>query len=164
VNWTPVDLMVHLTKRHDIFLSHSIVDRNAVAKAHARITAEGYSVYVEWIVDDDLGRCGMVAIPTMEEEDARRPSRERECLVNERSRTHRLVPPPLDQSQQCCRIRFQFLQRLALYAGNSAAHQPAPLAHLDDHHQGRDRIKRGQTSAEIIDVGHGVTSISSYGR
>ncbi len=28
----------------------------------------------------------MVAIPTMEEEDARRPSRERECLVNERSR------------------------------------------------------------------------------
>jgi hypothetical protein len=28
----------------------------------------------------------MVAIPTMEEEDARRPSRERESLVNERSR------------------------------------------------------------------------------
>jgi transposase len=28
----------------------------------------------------------MVAIPTMEEEDARRSSRERECLVNERSR------------------------------------------------------------------------------
>jgi transposase len=28
----------------------------------------------------------MVAIPTMEEEDAGRPSRERECLVNERSR------------------------------------------------------------------------------
>jgi transposase len=30
--------------------------------------------------------CGMVAIPAMEEEDARRPSRERESLVNERSR------------------------------------------------------------------------------
>ena len=28
----------------------------------------------------------MVAIPTMEEEDARRPSRERESLVNERLR------------------------------------------------------------------------------
>src|SRR5215471_8544726 len=34
----------------------------------------------------ERGHCGMVAIPTMEEEDARRPSRERENLVNERSR------------------------------------------------------------------------------
>src|SRR4029077_20929046 len=32
------------------------------------------------------------------------------------ARTHRLVPPPLDQSQQCRRIRLQFLQRLALDA------------------------------------------------
>ena len=30
--------------------------------------------------------CGMVAIPTLEDEDARRPSRERESLVNEKSR------------------------------------------------------------------------------
>jgi hypothetical protein len=62
------------------------------------------------------------------------------------------------------RYSAQFLQRLALDAGNSAAHQSARLAHLDHHHQGRDRIKRGQASAEIIDLGHGVTSISSYGR
>src|SRR6266566_3549043 len=34
----------------------------------------------------ERGHCGMVAIPTMEEEDARRPNRERESLVNERSR------------------------------------------------------------------------------
>jgi hypothetical protein len=33
--------------------------------------------------------------------------------------THRLVPPPLDQSQQCCRIRLQFLQRLALAPGTA---------------------------------------------
>src|SRR2546425_5383774 len=39
--------------------------------------------------------------------------------------THRLVPPPLDQSQQRRRIRLQLLQRLALDAGNNAAHQPA---------------------------------------
>jgi hypothetical protein len=32
----------------------------------------------------------------------------------------------------------------------------ARLAHLDDHHQGRDRIKHGQTPAEIIDLRHGV--------
>ena len=34
----------------------------------------------------ERGHCGMVAIPTLEEEDARRPSRERENLVGERSR------------------------------------------------------------------------------
>jgi len=38
------------------------------------------------------------------------------------------------------------------------------LAHLDDHHQGRDRIKRGQASAEIIDLQHGAASIRSCGR
>src|SRR6516225_7963277 len=70
--------------------------------------------------------------------------------------THRLAPPPLDQSQQCRRIRLQLLQRLALDAGNNAAHEPTRLAHLNDHHQGRDRIKHGQTPAEIIDLRHGV--------
>jgi transposase len=34
----------------------------------------------------ERGHCGMVAIPTLEEEDARRPSRERESLVGERTR------------------------------------------------------------------------------
>lgn len=34
----------------------------------------------------ERGHCGMVAIPTVEEEDARRPSRERESLVGEKSR------------------------------------------------------------------------------
>jgi hypothetical protein len=103
-------------------------------------------------------------------EPARQPEAVAASLIGQRdpadrpASTHRLVPPPLDQSQQCYRIWLQFLQRLTLDAGNSAAHQPARLAHLDDHHQGRDRIKRGQASAEIIDLGHGVTSISSYGR
>jgi transposase len=34
----------------------------------------------------ELGHCGMVAIPTIEEEDAKRPCRERENLVGERTR------------------------------------------------------------------------------
>jgi transposase len=42
-------------------------------------------VLVGWLRGEP-GHCGMVAIPTMEEEDTRRPSRERESLVNERSR------------------------------------------------------------------------------
>src|SRR5258706_12844248 len=42
-------------------------------------------VFLGWL-RGERGHCGMVAVPTMEEEDARRPSRERESLVNERSR------------------------------------------------------------------------------
>ena len=42
-------------------------------------------VFLGWL-RGERGHCGMVAIPTMEEEDARRPSRERENLVDERSR------------------------------------------------------------------------------
>ena len=34
----------------------------------------------------ERGHCGMVAIPTLDDEDARRPSRERESLVGEKSR------------------------------------------------------------------------------
>src|ERR1700731_3054850 len=42
-------------------------------------------VFLGWL-RGERGHCGMVAIPTMEEEDARRPSRERENLVEERTR------------------------------------------------------------------------------
>src|SRR5271157_3870259 len=103
-------------------------------------------------------------------EPARQPEAVAASLIGQRdtanrpASTHRLVPPPLDQSQQYRRIWLQFLQRLALNAGNSAAHQPTRLAHLDDHHQGRGQIKRGHASAEIIELGHGATSIDSYGR
>ena len=34
----------------------------------------------------ERGHCRMVAIPTLEEEDAKRPSRERENLVGEKTR------------------------------------------------------------------------------
>src|ERR1700756_1511310 len=103
-------------------------------------------------------------------EPARKPEAVAASLVGQRdptdrpARTHRLVPPSLDQSQQCRRIQLQFLQRLALDARNNSAHQPARLAHLDDHYQGRDRIKRGPATAELIALGHGATAISSWGR
>ena len=42
-------------------------------------------VFLGWL-RGERGHCGMVAVPTLEEEDARRPSRERESLVNEKSR------------------------------------------------------------------------------
>ena len=42
-------------------------------------------VFLGWL-RGERGHCGMVTIPTMAEEDARRPSRERENLINERTR------------------------------------------------------------------------------
>jgi transposase len=42
-------------------------------------------VFLGWL-RGERGHCGMVAVPTIEEEDARRPSRERENLVGERTR------------------------------------------------------------------------------
>ena len=42
-------------------------------------------VFLGWL-RGERGHCRMVVMPTMEEEAARRPSRERESLVNERSR------------------------------------------------------------------------------
>ena len=42
-------------------------------------------VFLGWL-RGERGHCRMVAIPTLEEEDAKRPSRERENLVGERTR------------------------------------------------------------------------------
>jgi hypothetical protein len=42
-------------------------------------------VFVGWL-RGERGHCSMVAVPSMEEEDARRPNRERENLVGERTR------------------------------------------------------------------------------
>ncbi len=42
-------------------------------------------VFLGWL-RGERGHCGMVAIPTLEDEDAKRPSRERESLVGERTR------------------------------------------------------------------------------
>jgi transposase len=42
-------------------------------------------VFLGWL-RGERDHCGMVAVPTIEEEDARRPSRERENLVGERTR------------------------------------------------------------------------------
>lgn len=42
-------------------------------------------VFLGWL-RGERGHCGMVAIPTLEEEDARRPSRDREKLVGEKNR------------------------------------------------------------------------------
>jgi transposase len=63
----------------------------AVSREHRRAktdrldTAMLRRVFLGWL-RSGRGHCGMVAIPTLEDEDARRPSRERESLVGERTR------------------------------------------------------------------------------
>lgn len=63
----------------------------AVSREHRRAktdrldTALLMRVFVGWL-RGERGHCGMVAIPTIEDEDAKRPSRERESLVAERTR------------------------------------------------------------------------------
>ena len=63
----------------------------AVSREHRRAktdrldTAMLMRVFLGWL-RGERGHCGMVAVPTIEEEDAKRPSRERESLVGERTR------------------------------------------------------------------------------
>ena len=63
----------------------------AVSREHRRAKTDRLDtemlirVFLGWLRGEPR-HCGMVAIPTLEEEDARRPSREREGLVGERTR------------------------------------------------------------------------------
>jgi transposase len=63
----------------------------AVSREHRRAKTDRLDtemlmrVFLGWL-RGERGHCGMVAIPTLEEEDAKRPSRERESLVGERTR------------------------------------------------------------------------------
>ena len=63
----------------------------AVSREHRRAktdrldTAMLIRVFLGWL-RGERGHCAMVAVPTLEEEDAKRPSRERENLVGERTR------------------------------------------------------------------------------
>ena len=73
----------------EIYVIHST--SVAVSREHRRAktdrldTAMLMRVFLGWL-RGERGHCRMVAIPTLEEEDAKRPSRERESLVGERTR------------------------------------------------------------------------------
>jgi transposase len=63
----------------------------AVSREHKRAktdrldTAMLLRVFLGWL-RGERGHCGMVAVPTLDEQDAKRPSRERESLVGESTR------------------------------------------------------------------------------
>jgi len=73
----------------EVYVIHST--SVAVSREHRRAktdrldTAMLMRVVLGWL-RGERGHCGMVAIPTLQEEDAKRPSRERENLVSEQTR------------------------------------------------------------------------------
>jgi hypothetical protein len=84
--WLARWLTGHGVEAHVIHpTSVAILREHKRAKTDRLDTAMLMRVFLGWL-RGERGHCGMVAVPTIEEDDARRPSRERENLVGERTR------------------------------------------------------------------------------
>jgi transposase len=84
--WLARWLTGHGIEAHVIHSSSVAVSReHRRAKTDRLDTAMLMRVFLGWL-RGERGHCGMVTIPTIEEEDAKRPCRERENLVGERTR------------------------------------------------------------------------------
>ena len=84
--WLARWLRVHGVETHVIHSSSVAVSReHRRAKTDRLDTAMLLRVFMGWL-RGERGHCGMVAVPTLDEEDAKRPHRERESLVGERTR------------------------------------------------------------------------------
>jgi transposase len=84
--WLARWLTGHGIEAHVIHSSSVAVSReHKRAKTDRLDTAMLMRVFLGWL-RGETGHCGMVAIPTIDEEDAKRPCRERENLVGERTR------------------------------------------------------------------------------
>jgi transposase len=84
--WLARWLRGHGVEAHVIHSTSVAVSReHRRAKTDRLDTAMLMRVFLGWL-RGERGHCGMVAIPTLADEDAKRPSRERENLVAERTR------------------------------------------------------------------------------
>ncbi len=84
--WLARWLRAHGIEAHVIHSTSVAVSReHRRAKTDRLDTAMLLRVFMGWLRGEP-GHCGMVAVPTIGEEDAKRPSRERENLVGERTR------------------------------------------------------------------------------
>jgi transposase len=84
--WLARWLRMHEVEAHVINSSSVAVSReHRRAKTDRLDTAMLLRVFTGWLRGEH-GHCGMVAVPTLGEEDAKRPHRERENLVGERTR------------------------------------------------------------------------------
>src|SRR4051812_49086342 len=70
----------------------------AVSREHRRAKTDRLDTellkrgFLGWL-RGERGHCSMVRVPTIAEEDAKRPNRERECLVGERTRIVNRINP-----------------------------------------------------------------------
>jgi transposase len=84
--WLARWLRTHGIEAHVIHSTSVAVSReHRRAKTDRLDTAMLLRVFMGWLRGEP-GHCGMVAVPTTEEEDAKRPHRERENLIGERTR------------------------------------------------------------------------------
>jgi transposase len=84
--WLARWLRAHEVDAHVIHSTSVAVSReHRRAKTDRLDTAMLVRVFLGWL-RGERGHCSMVAVPSIEEEDAKRPSRERESLVGERTR------------------------------------------------------------------------------
>jgi transposase len=84
--WLARWLRAHEVDAHVIHSTSVAVSRERRrAKTDRLDTAMLVRVFLGWL-RGERGHCSMVAVPSIEEEDAKRPSRERESLVGERTR------------------------------------------------------------------------------
>jgi transposase len=84
--WLARWLAKHGIEMHVIHSSSVAVSReHKRAKTDRLDTAMLTRVFLGWL-RGERGHCAMVAVPTIEQEDAKRPSRERESLTGERTR------------------------------------------------------------------------------
>ena len=84
--WLARWLRSHGIEAHVIHSTSVAISReHRRAKTDRLDTAMLLRVFLGWL-RGERGHCGVVAVPTIEEEDAKRPNRERESLVGERTR------------------------------------------------------------------------------
>src|SRR3954464_15632870 len=84
--WLARWLRAHGVEAHVIHSTSVAVSReHRRAKTDRLAAAMLVRVFLGWL-RGERGHCGMVAVPSIEDEDAKRPSRERESLVGERTR------------------------------------------------------------------------------
>ena len=66
-------------------------DDLAAAEVPVRVQKRGF---LGWL-REERGHCSMARVPTIAEEDAKRPNRDRDCLVGERTRIVNWIKPTL---------------------------------------------------------------------
>jgi len=110
-----------------------LVNRRARRAKTDRLDAEGMlRVLANWL-DGDRQVCSMVAVPTPEEEDAKRPHREREHLVQDKQRIENRIEALLFTQGIRGRPSLRSWTRdvAELQTGDGRALQPGLLAELD---------------------------------